>query len=198
MRWILPLILGPALISGCATDIPHSQQNKADASSKPMAVYGIAQETANGRDRFVWCGACPSLTPKTAETGEPPHKDPTPPRKANAAVKQWKPAAIIHFDFNSAVIKSSEAVKLAGLLKGISGNVILVLRGYTDAAGGMAYNQRLAWRRAQAVRRWLSAHLDRQPRYEIRAFGKCCYARQPGLRPENRRVEIYIRKESER
>ncbi|EAU56086.1 OmpA family protein [Mariprofundus ferrooxydans] len=198
MRWILPLILGTALISGCATDTPYPQQNKADASSKPVAVYGIAQETANGKERFVWCGACPSLTPKTAETGESPHKEPTPPRKANAVVKQWKPAAIIHFDFNSATIKPNEKTKLAGLFKDIGRNTTIILRGYTDAAGGMAYNQHLAWRRAQAVRRWLSEHLERQPGYEIRAFGKCCYARQPGLRPENRRVEIYIRKESKR
>lgn len=121
------------------------------------------------------------------------------PRVADAGNRR-KPAAVIHFDFDSAGIKSSEAIKLASLLKGIGRNTTIILRGYTDAAGSKAYNQRLAWRRAQAVRRWLSEHTERhrQPEYEIRAFGKCCYARQPGLSPENRRVEIYIKKEEER
>jgi len=109
-----------------------------------------------------------------------------------------KPGTVIHFDFNRSAIKSSEAINLTGLLKGTGRNATLILRGYTDSAGSRKYNRHLAARRAKAVRRWLSTHTKQQIRYDIRAYGKCCYARQPGLSPENRRVEIYLKEEEER
>ena len=197
MRRISLLFIGTALVSGCATDISQSQQAGIVVSvNKPKPVHGITQETAKGKERFVWCGACPPLTPKTADRPGHAIRDAS---SEMADTDNWRePAAIIHFDFNSAAIKSGEATNLTGLLKGIGRNATLILRGYTDAAGSMPYNQHLALMRAEAVRRWLSTHTKQQIRYDIRAYGKCCYARNPGLSPENRRVEIYLREEEER
>jgi len=197
MRWIPLLFIGTALVSGCAADIPQPQRAGMDVSvNKPDPIHGITQETANGKERFVWCGVCPSLTPKVSDsTGQ------TTMHASSGAVNagnRRKPTAVIHFDFNSTIIKSSEAIKLTGLLKGIGRNATFILRGYTDAAGNRSYNQSLASMRAEAVRRWLSTHIKQQIRYDIRAYGKCCYARQPGFSPENRRVEIYLREEEER
>jgi len=185
------------LVSGCATHV--AQPYGTDTSivgNKSNPVHGITQETANGKERFIWCGSCPSPTPKVSARPGWSVKAPS-PKKADVA-NHRKPAAVINFDFDSAAIKSSEAIKLTGLFKGIGSNTTLILRGYTDAAGSMPYNKRLAARRAKAVRRWLSTHTEQQIRYDIRAYGKCCYARQPGLSPENRRVEIYIKEEEER
>jgi len=197
MRRIFLLFTGMALLSGCATHVAQAYRTDTSAvGNKSNPVRGVTQETVDGKARFTWCGACSSPTPKAPARPGRPAKD-TSAKKANVG-SQRQPAAVIHFDFNSAAIKPSEAIKLSRLLKDIGANTTLILRGYTDAAGGKAYNQRLAWRRAQAVRRWLSTHTKQQVRYDIRAYGKCCYARQPGLSPENRRVEIYINKESER
>jgi len=195
MRRISLFLLGTVLVSGCAADIPQQQRDGMDVSvNKPKPVHGITQETAGGKkERFVWCGACPPLTLKIADRPDQ-EAGGTPPGMANAG-KRGKPDTVIHFDFNSAVIRPDEAVKLTGLLKGIGRNATFILRGYTDAAGNRSYNQSLASMRAEAVRRWLSTHIKQQIRYDIRAYGKCCYARNPGLRPENRRVEIYLREE---
>jgi outer membrane protein OmpA-like peptidoglycan-associated protein len=197
MRQTSLFFLGTVLVSGCAADIPQHQRAGVDtAANKPVTVHGITQEAANGKARFVWCGECPRLTPKVADRPGWAAKD-VPSGKANAANRRQF-IAVIHFDFDSAAIRPDEAIKHVGLLKSIGRNATVVLRGYTDAAGSMAYNQHLAWRRTQAVRRWLSTHMKQQVRYDIRAFGKCCYARQPGLSPENRRVEIYLKEEDER
>ena len=197
MRRISLLFIGTALVSGCATDISQSQRaGMVVSANKPKQVHGITQETANGKEHFVWCGACPPLTPKVSDSTGQTTRDAS--SGAVNAGNRREPAAVIHFDFDSAAIKSSEAIKLAGLLKGIGRNVTIILRGYTDSTGSRQYNQRLAARRAKEVRRWLSTHIKQQIRYDIRAYGKCCYARQPGLRPENRRVEIYLREEEER
>jgi len=197
MRRISLLFIGTALVSSCATHVPqHQRAGMVVSANKPKQVQGVTQEAENGKKRFVWCGACPPLTLKVAD--RPGHEARgTPPGMANTG-KRRKPAAIIHFDFNSAAIKSGEATNLTGLLKGIGRNATLILRGYTDAAGSMPYNQHLALMRAEAVRRWLSTHTKQQIRYDILAYGKCCYARNPGLSPENRRVEIYIKEEEER
>jgi len=197
MRWIPLLCIGTVLVSGCATHVPQHQRVGMDVTAnKPKPPHGVTQETANGKEHFVWCGACPSLTPKVSDSTGQTTRDAS--SGAVNAGNRRKPAVVIHFDFNSAAIKSNEVIKLTGLLKGMGQNTTLILRGYTDAAGSMPYNKRLAARRAKAVRRWLSTHIKQQIRYDIRAYGKCCYARQPGLSPENRRVEIYLREEEER
>jgi outer membrane protein OmpA-like peptidoglycan-associated protein len=165
------------------------------SANKPNPIHGITQETANGKERFVWCSACPPLTPKTADRLSHAIRDVS--SGMADTDNRMDPAAVIHFDFNSAVIKSSEAINLTGLLKGIGRNATLILRSYTDSVGSRKYNQQLATSRAGAVRRWLSAHIKQQIRYNIRAYGKCCYAREPGLSPENRRVEIYIKEEEQ-
>jgi len=198
MRRISLVLLGTALASACATAIPHPHRAEMDAAAnKAKPVHGITQETSNGKEGFVWCAVCPPITPKIASKAGSPHKEATASGMADAG--NWRgPATIIYFDLNSAAIKSSEAVKFTGLLKGIGRNTTVRLHGYTDSTGSRPYNQQLAASRVEAVRRWLSEHIKQQVkvRYDIRAYAKCCYAREPGLSPENRRVEIYIREEN--
>jgi len=194
MRRIFLLFIGTILVSGCATHVPQPHRGGMDVSAnKPRPIHGVTQETAKGKERFVWCGACPSLTPKVSD--RPGQSIMVASSETVNTGNRREPGTVIHFEFNSAAIKSSEAIKLTGLLKGIGRNATFILRGYTDAAGNRSYNQSLASMRAEAVRRWLSTHIKQQIRYDIRAYGKCCYARQPGLSPENRRVEIYLREE---
>jgi len=197
MRRISLLFIGTIVVSGCATHVPqHQRAGMVVSANKTNPIHGVTQETANGKEHFVWCGACPSPTPKVSD--RPGQSTMVASSGAANAGNRREPGTVIYFDFNSAVIRPDEAVKLTGLLKGIGRNATFILRGYTDAAGNRSYNQSLASMRAEAVRRWLSTHIKQQIRYDIRAYGKCCYARQPGLSPENRRVEIYLREEEER
>jgi outer membrane protein OmpA-like peptidoglycan-associated protein len=65
----------------------------------------------------------------------------------------------INFDYNSAQISAKsipEVQKLGRVLTNpaLQGSTFL-LAGYTDAAGGVPYNQKLSERRAEAIRRYL-------------------------------------------
>jgi outer membrane protein OmpA-like peptidoglycan-associated protein len=196
MHRISLFLLGTILVSGCAADIPQPHRAGMDVvANKLKPIHGVKQETANGKERFVWCGTCPPLTPKTAD--RPGMAPSAASAEMGEAENRRKPAAIIYFDFNSTVIRPDDEIKLAGLLKGVGRHATVMLRGYTDSTGSRKYNQQLATSRAGAVRRWLSTHIKQQIRYNISAYGKCCYAREPGLSPENRRVEIYIEEEEQ-
>jgi len=113
MQWISLLFTGMALVSGCTTHVVQPQRSGVDVTAyKPNLVHGITQVTANGKERFIWCGACQSPTPKVSAKARLVAKD----------TSSKKLATVIHFDFDSTAIKSSETIKLTGLLKGIGSN----------------------------------------------------------------------------
>lgn len=85
----------------------------------------------------------------------------------------------VYFDFDSAKLRESEKAKLSDL-KGRRGR--LSITGYTCDIGTREYNDRLAVRRAQAVRDYLEVDA------EVSGKGKCCYVSAD--RKKNRRVEI--------
>ena len=66
----------------------------------------------------------------------------------------------INFDYNSAVISSRSMPSVQALGKALTSPDLkgstFVVAGYTDAAGGEAYNQDLSERRADAIKRYLT------------------------------------------
>lgn len=79
---------------------------------------------------------------------------------ATIAQKKRKIDLEINFDYNSAAVSaksrpSVEALGRALTSPGLKGSTFIVA-GYTDAAGGDAYNQGLSERRADAIKRYLS------------------------------------------
>lgn len=181
MNRLTPYII-VAVLTGCSTYV-QPQHATAPIEHRVQSVHGITQEfSADGTPRFVWCGDCQAPT-----------------QKRLAPVRQAEPeskAAVVHFKINSSQIGTDEIAVLQSVLGRVepSGGVV-ILHGYTDSNGTAQVNQVLAERRAEAVRAWIAAHTDKKIIFQTSASGKCCYVREPGPSPDNRRVEIYIKEE---
>jgi outer membrane protein OmpA-like peptidoglycan-associated protein len=94
--------------------------------------------------------------------------------------KEEKCTETVYFDFDSFELKPSEKAKLDSLSRDIEYRV----RGYTCDIGPKDYNDRLALKRADAVRGYLGSIVK-----EVGGKGKCCYADKTD-KSKNRRVEI--------
>jgi OOP family OmpA-OmpF porin len=76
----------------------------------------------------------------------------------------------------------------------------VLVEGHADQTGAEQYNQRLSWRRAQAVARWLEALGWLAPVVVVKAYGSSRPAHQgdsADARRSNRRVEINLRSTDE-
>jgi outer membrane protein OmpA-like peptidoglycan-associated protein len=102
---------------------------------------------------------------------------PLPPVKPE---KEEKSTETVYFDFDSFELKPSEKAKLDSLSRDIQYKVT----GYTCDIGEKDYNDRLALKRAGAVREYLGSLVK-----EVSGKGKCCYIDLKN-RWKNRRAEV--------
>lgn len=102
---------------------------------------------------------------------------PLPPLKPE---KEEKSTETVYFDFDSFELKHSEKVKLNSLSRDVEYKVT----GYTCDIGEKDYNDRLALKRAGAVREYLGSLVR-----EVSGKGKCCYIDLKN-RWKNRRAEV--------
>ncbi len=105
--------------------------------------------------------------------------------------------ARIHFDFNRYSIKKEYIPLLNQVVKTLkeNPNVRVRIEGYTDDIGSKAYNDRLALKRAQAVKDYLVKHGIEESRIETVGFGKEKYIadnKTPIGRFTNRRADFII------
>ncbi len=105
--------------------------------------------------------------------------------------------ARVHFDFNKAKIKKEYIPLLDEVVRTIKENPKINIRieGYTDSIGSKAYNEKLALRRAMAVRDYLVKHGIDPQRIEVVGFGKEKYIAENTTaigRLTNRRAEFII------
>jgi len=149
-----------------------------------LAFFGIAQAQQKNVDNwssgagstYVRSGADSTLcwrdnfwTPATAAAecdGAPKAAPPAPAPKAAAPVAPVAPVATSSkvtlladalFDFDKSTLKPEGIQKLDGLvqkLKDVTVEVIIVV-GFTDSVGTLAYNKKLSLRRAEAVKAYL-------------------------------------------
>jgi OOP family OmpA-OmpF porin len=102
------------------------------------------------------------------------------------------------FDFDKATLKPGALVGLDDLvakLKGATALNTVTVTGHTDGLGGVAYNQKLSVRRADAVRDYLVAH--GVPADKIKTTGKgksepIADNKTEAGRAKNRRVEVEV------
>jgi len=180
-----------SMLAACASTAPGLPSSSAVEDTSPPAspITGVLQQPSiKGNEHFVWCASCPDLTPKIVDTSDIEQK------KDSSSSAPGENSAIILFGYDRYRTSLDRIARLASLIHHISDGDTLEISGYTDAAGSSAYNQHLARRRATYVRDWISTHTNHHITYRISAHGKCCYAHQPGLSPENRRVEVSINK----
>jgi len=105
--------------------------------------------------------------------------------------------ARIHFDFNKANIKKEYIPLLKEVAKVLkeNPNINLRIEGYTDDIGTKAYNQKLALKRAMAVKDFLVKEGIKPERIQVVGFGKEKYIAEnttPIGRLTNRRAEFIV------
>ncbi|MCS7196492.1 MAG: OmpA family protein [Aquificaceae bacterium] len=135
------------------------------------------------------------LTKAKEEVSAAPRLEP-PPQPA----LQEEPLMItarVHFDFDKHQIKKEYLPFLEEVVKTLkeNPNVRVRIEGFTDHVGSKAYNDRLALRRAQAVKEYLVRAGIPADRIEVRGFGKERYVadnRTPVGRLTNRRAEFIL------
>jgi outer membrane protein OmpA-like peptidoglycan-associated protein len=105
--------------------------------------------------------------------------------------------ARMHFDFNKANIKKEYIPLLKEVAKVLkeNPNINLRIEGYTDDIGTKAYNQKLALKRAMAVKDFLVKEGIQPERIQVVGFGKEKYIAEnttPIGRLTNRRAEFIV------
>ncbi len=134
-----------------------------------------------------------------AEPMEPVVQKPVEPKKEEPA-RVEEPLMVrarIHFDFNKADIKKEYIPLLKEVARVLkeNPNINLRIEGYTDDIGTKAYNQRLALRRAIAVKNFLVKEGINPERIQVVGFGKERYIAEnttPIGRLTNRRAEFIV------
>lgn len=105
--------------------------------------------------------------------------------------------ARIHFDFNKADIKKEYIPLLKEVARVLkeNPNINLRIEGYTDDIRPKAYNQKLALKRAMAVKDFLVREGIKPERIQVVGFGKERYIAEnttPIGRLTNRRAEFIV------
>lgn len=190
----LPL---PILVLGCAST---SMLNRAQQipTARPSVGFAIAQLGYDDSSYFAMClpAACPVATPKTIAaalaSAAPTNVDrDTPQSQAQVTMPD---SVAVHFAHASVDLRPSDSTALVQLSAQARHAARITVVGTTDNAGSRAFNQRLAWQRAQAVAAFLRERLGVPPaRIAVEGRGGCCYVADNATsagRQANRRAVV--------
>jgi outer membrane protein OmpA-like peptidoglycan-associated protein len=165
-----------------------------------LSNYLLAKEKVDVAKReslFCYTGQV-ELPVAQAEPQEPVVQKPVEPKEEPAKVEEpLMVRARIHFDFNKADIKKEYIPLLKEVAKVLkeNPNINLRIEGYTDDTGTEAYNQKLALKRAMAVKDFLVKEGIKPERIQVVGFGKEKYIAEnttPIGRLTNRRAEFIV------
>ncbi len=167
-----------------------------DFYSKAQAEINSATEKVNiAKEGNLECYTGKPFVPELAKVEEPATKpSPTPTQTSEEPLMV---TARVHFDFNKSNIKKEYIPLLNEVVKVLkeNPNVRVRIEGFTDNIGSKAYNDRLALRRAQAVKDYLVRAGIPADRIEVAGFGKERYIADnttPIGRFTNRRAEFIV------
>lgn len=194
---LIALFFAIGALAGCATNavLPAHTQ------FQPV-VYRVAQEGYDNHEPYVYCrlNQCPRRTPKLLAVALPtpvapvtlapapslPPSTPTPaPRKAVTTITRR-----IYFLLGSTSLTTAAHDALAKLAPEARAAQNITLVGHTDKLGSRALNERLAQRRAWAVRRALIRLRVLPQRIAIET--DCCIGSKP-IDPSARRTDVTVR-----
>ncbi|WP_097000124.1 OmpA family protein [Persephonella hydrogeniphila] len=118
-------------------------------------------------------------------------------KEKKAGYKPLKMHARIHFDFDRYNIKKDYLPYLNVITRYLKANKELKIKivGYTDSIGSKEYNDRLARKRAESIKKYLIDHGISPDRIEIIGKGKEDYLfdnNTPLNRFTNRRAEFFV------
>jgi outer membrane protein OmpA-like peptidoglycan-associated protein len=165
-----------------------------------LSNYLLAKEKVEvaKRESLVCYTGKVELPIAQAEPQEPVAQKPVEPKEEPAKVEEpLMVRARMHFDFNKANIKKEYIPLLKEVAKVLkeNPNINLRIEGYTDDIGTKAYNQKLALKRAMAVKDFLVKEGIKPERIQVVGFGKEKYIAEnttPIGRLTNRRAEFIV------
>ena len=163
------------------------------AESKLKVAMANEFECYTGRKKIV---KLPEEKPKEEEK---PKKEEEKEKKPEMVEEHLKITARIHFDFDKYNIKKEYVPILNEVVKTLKENPFVKVRieGFTDIIGPKEYNDKLALRRAESVKKYLVEHGIPEEKIEIVGFGKERFIatnENPIGRLTNRRVEFIVLK----
>lgn len=186
--------------TSCATVNVNGQQVRdcqsiSDSGDDTFWVWGALIGAASGA---VLCGLLGHvfLDPAAEVYAEAPTPLPEITPEPEPPVKQRIVLRGINFDFNSDVIgpDSRPVLDQAAEILKENPSVQVVVKGFTDSVGSVAYNQALSVRRAEAVYRYLVNQGVDPERLTVKGFGMsdpiADNSTEAG-RAQNRRVELH-------
>ena len=153
---------------------------------------------------FSWCSEnrCPTRTVKTLATVEQTAAAPVlapatviAPAQIAPATQETHKTIAVTFETGSARLSDEQAKVVDAAFTQAMHIQRIVIRGRTDATGSARGNDRLAGRRAEAVRDYLLKARHDTPEITLDSKGSCCYAgdnRKASGRAANRRVEVEV------
>lgn len=180
----------------------------------------VARLPVDRYDPLVYCGGsgamrCPDVTAKTLDDTPAAMPVAAAPSQGAAFMREAAgrlmlggagqggaaPVRVIRFDanmflfdFNQAVLRPKAKTVLAAAVQELQGRP-LTIAGFTDAIGSDPYNEKLALRRAEAVRDYLVGLGLPANQISLKGEGRCCYVASNDTedgRQQNRRVEIRV------
>ncbi len=137
------------------------------------------------------------FTPPPEEKPKEEVKEEKPKKEPKLVEEPLKITARIHFDFDKYNIRREYIPILNEVVKTLKSNEFVKVRieGYTDIIGTKEYNDRLALKRAESVKRYLVEHGVPEDKIEIVGFGKERFiaSNEDRIgRLTNRRVEFIV------
>jgi outer membrane protein OmpA-like peptidoglycan-associated protein len=164
-----------------------------------LSNYLLAKEKVDvaKRESLVCYTGKVELPVAQAEPQEPVVQKPVEPQEPAKVEEPLMVRARMHFDFNKADIKKEYIPLLKEVAKVLkeNPNINLRIEGYTDDIGTKAYNQKLALKRAMAVKDFLVKEGIEPERIQVVGFGKEKYIAEnttPIGRLTNRRAEFIV------
>ena len=159
----------------------------------PVSIpLGIVQSGHGPAAVFRLCSDCPAPTRKVLAAPPPPIRLAEVPKPKPASPPgQERITHVVHFPFASARLTTQARQKLDALKALLPEARAITLTGSTDRIGTPAFNQRLAIRRAEAVKQALidmGVPADRIAPVEAR----CCVDDPPRINPSARRTDLDI------
>jgi peptidoglycan-associated lipoprotein len=147
----------------------------------------------------AWAAAQPAPLPSEAPPASAAAGVVTPP--VAVPTDDFVPTAelvSVHFDTASSAIRPSEAARLAQNAEWLKANPMntVLVEGATDQRGGLAYNQALGERRAQAVKSYLVSQGIAPDRIRTMSYGErrlACWTNADPCWSDNRRVDFLVK-----
>ena len=181
-------LIGGGMGCGIAAIQDDGTESEAYEIGCPVGV-GVGA-IVGGTIGYLMAQEPPPPTPPPPPPPPPPALPPPPPQAQERIILRG-----VHFDFNKSNIRPDAIPILdeAAEILGKHPDVTVDVNGYCDIIGGVAYNQRLSERRANAVAGYLEGKGIAPNRLVAHGYGKTQFVATNATaegRAQNRRVEL--------